>query len=62
MTGYDTEFQAYRRNELHKYKNMDPDDLVCELDIQTDELIDKFWEKIEITIEENYYGDEGEEE
>jgi hypothetical protein len=37
---------------------MDPDDIVSELNLETDELLDKFWEKIEIYIEDNYYGDE----
>lgn len=60
MTSYDTKFQAFRRAELHKLSNMDPDDLVAELKLETDEIIDKFWETIEYYIEENYYGDEKE--
>ena len=62
MTRYDTGYQAHRRAELHKLRNMDPDDIVSELKLETDELIDKFWEKVETYIEENYYGDKDKDE
>jgi hypothetical protein len=58
VTRYDTEYQAFRRAELHKLKNMDPDDIVCELKLETEDIIDKFWETVETYIEENYYGEE----
>jgi hypothetical protein len=55
MPRFDTEFQAWRRDQLNKLRNMDPDDLVGELDLDTDEILDKMWEKVEFYIEENYY-------
>jgi len=62
MKGYDTEFQAFRRDWLHRFSNMDPYDLVCELDIDTDTLMDVLWFKIEqhIAKEYDYYEDENE--
>lgn len=60
MTRYDTEYQAFRRAELHKLRNRDPDDLVCELELETEDIIDKFWETVETYIERNYYGDHDE--
>ena len=54
MRRYDTDYQAFRREWLHRFSNMDPDDLVCELDIDTDTLMDVLWFKIEQHIEKEY--------
>lgn len=54
MARYDIKFQAYRRQELHRLRNLDPDDIVSELNIETDNLIDRLWEEIEDYIELNY--------
>lgn len=54
MPRFDTRYQAFRREQLHKYSNMDPDCLVSELQVDTNYLIDVLWEIIETTIEENY--------
>ena len=58
MTRYDTDYQAFRRDWLHKLRQMDPDVIVAELQLDTDEIIDKFWETVELYIEENYDGSE----
>lgn len=60
MPRFDIEYQAYRREQLHKLRNMDPDVLVSELDVSTETLIDVLWETVENYIEENYDGDEEE--
>jgi len=54
MPKFDIDYQAFRREQLHKLRNMDPDMLVAELDVNTDTLIDVLWEQVEIYIEENY--------
>ena len=58
--GYDTDYQAFRRDWLHKLSNMDPDDIICELGIDTDNLIDALWLHIERFISKEYedYGNE----
>lgn len=59
MRSYDIEYQAFRREWLHRLRNMDPDDLVCELGIDTDTLIDALWFQIEQHIEKEYeYGED----
>ena len=60
MRNYDTEYQAFRREWLHRFSNMDPDELVCELGIDTDTLMDAIWFKVEEYIEKEYeyYGEE----
>ena len=60
MRSYDTDFQSYRREWLHRLSNMDPDDIICELGIETDTLIDRLWFEIEefIQKEYEYYGDD----
>lgn len=60
MRSYDTEYQAFRREWLHRLRNMDPDDLVSELGIDTDTLIDALWFQIEQHIAKEY--DNGDEE
>lgn len=60
MPRYDIDYQAYRREQLHKLRNMDPDMLVAELNASTDELMDVLWEHVEHYIEENYDGNEEE--
>ena len=57
MHKYDTDFQAFRRYWLQRFTNMDPDDIVCELDIDTDTLCDALWFKIEEYIETKYEED-----
>lgn len=58
MRRYDTEYQAFRREWLHRLSNMDPDELVCELGIDTDTLMDAIWFKIEEYIEKEYEYDQ----
>ena len=63
MPRFDTNYQAFRRECLHRFSNMDPDDIVCELDVSTDLLVDVLWFKIEEWIETKYeeeygYGEE----
>lgn len=60
MPKFDTKYQAYRRDQLNKYREMDPDVLIAELDIDTDILMDVLWFKIEEKIQEEYedYADE----
>ncbi len=60
MPKFDTRYQSFRRDQLHKYREMDPDVLIAELDIDTDILMDVLWFKIEEKIQEDY--DEYEEE
>lgn len=60
MKSYDLDFQAFRRDWLHRFKNMDPDDLICELAIDTDTLMDALWLQIERHIEQEYTNDEDE--
>lgn len=60
MPRYDIAYQAHRREQLHKLRNMDPDMLVAELNVDIDALIDVLWEHVEHYIEENYDGDEEE--
>jgi hypothetical protein len=63
MTQFDTAYQAFRREELHKLSNMDPDDLVSELKLESENIIDGCWEEVEIYIQEKYLdGDEEESE
>lgn len=62
MTQFNTRYQAYRREQLHKLSNMDPDDLVSELNLSTDEIMDNCWEEIETYIEEGYTNDEEDDE
>jgi hypothetical protein len=62
MKGYDTDFQAFRREWLHRFSNMDPDDLICELDIDTDTLMDVLWLQIETHIAKEYEAYEDDEE
>lgn len=54
MPKFDTTYQAYRREQLHRFSNMDPDDIICELNVDTDLLMDVLWFKIEEYIETNY--------
>lgn len=63
MPKFDTQYQAYRRDKLHEFRNMDPDYLVDALGIDTDTLMDLLWRQIEEHIETTYeeefdYGDE----
>lgn len=59
MTRFNTTYQAYRREQLHRFSNMDPDDIISELNVDTDLLMDVLWFKIEEYIEDNYAnGDE----
>jgi hypothetical protein len=63
MAKYDTTYQAFRRDQLNKYREMDPDVLISELDVDTDILIEVLWFKIEEKIQEDYNnGYENEEE
>jgi len=57
MVKFDTDYQAYRKDTLHRLRNMDPDELVDELAIDTDSLISALKDDIELYIEETYYGD-----
>jgi hypothetical protein len=61
MARYDIEYQAFRREQLHQLRNMDPDVLVAELDLSTDALVDVLWEWVEQYIEEKYDGDQEDE-
>ena len=54
MPRFDTKFQAFRRDKLHMFRNMDPDSIVCELEIDTDVLVDRLWFEIEQHIEKEY--------
>jgi hypothetical protein len=54
MPKFDIDYQAYRRERLHRYANMDPDMLVEELGVETLELMDALFYKIEKTIEQDY--------
>jgi hypothetical protein len=58
MPKFDIEYQAFRREQLHRIRNMDPDVLVAELDINTDTLMNVLWEEIEQHIEDNYNDDQ----
>lgn len=58
MPKFDLKYQAYRREQLHIFRNMDPDDIVAELDIDTDTLMDRLWKELEQHIEENYNDEE----
>jgi hypothetical protein len=51
---YDTDYQAFRANLLSTLRNMDPDDLVDTLAIDTDTLISALWIKIEDYIQQEY--------
>ena len=55
---YDTDFQAFRRDRLRFLSDMDPYDLVCELDIPTPVLIDRLWDFVELYIEKEYFTEE----
>jgi hypothetical protein len=57
MPKFDTTYQAFRRDRLHVFRNMDPDDIVCELGIDTDTLMDALWFKIEEYIQQEYDND-----
>jgi len=56
---FDTDYQAFRRDKLHMFRNMDPDDIIYELGVDTDTLMDALWFKIEEYIQQeyNYDGD-----
>jgi hypothetical protein len=54
MHSYDIRYQSFRRAELNKYREMDPDVLVAELDVDTEKLIDALWHEIETKIKEDY--------
>ena len=54
MPRYDIQYQAFRREQLHKLSSMDPYDLVCELGVTSEEVLDKFWELVENRIESEY--------
>jgi hypothetical protein len=62
MAKYDTRYQSFRRDQLNKYREMDPDVLVSELDMDTDTLMDVLWFKIESKIQEDYEDEQNEEE
>ena len=58
MKSYDVRFQAFRREHLHRFANMDPDDIVCELGIDTDTLMEALWLNIEQYISQEYTDDD----
>ena len=43
---------------MHRLSNMDPDDIICELAIDTDTLMDRLWEEIEEYIARAYDDEE----
>ena len=63
MSKFDTHYQAFRRDQLHKLSNMDSDDIIYELGVETDLLMDVLWFRIEEYIQTKYeeeygYGEE----
>lgn len=51
------EFQAFRENEWHSYRNMDPDDVVAWLDIDTETLLIYLRPYIENKIKKDFDGE-----
>lgn len=54
MSKLDLDFMAFRLSELHRLRNMDPDDIVFLLDVSTGELLKHLSPLVDNYIEEQY--------